>query len=78
MLASLAMEVGNVIISAFSTLGAVFLWPLAYRHRVLEVARWGAWSWPVLFLGEDLATLKIHDRHWFVLYIDGGPFWRWR
>ena len=62
-LASLAMGVGNVIISAFSTLGAVFVWQLAYRHRVLEGARWGAWSWPILFLGEDLCYYWFHRAH---------------
>ncbi|MES1173483.1 MAG: sterol desaturase family protein [Myxococcales bacterium] len=62
-LASLAMGVGNVIISAFSTLGAVFLWHLAYQHRVLDATRWGAWSWPILFLGEDLCYYWFHRAH---------------
>ena len=62
-LSSLAMGVGNVIISAFSTLGAVFVWRLAYRHRVLDAAGWGAWSWPILFLGEDLCYYWFHRAH---------------
>ena len=62
-LASLAMGVGNVIISAFSTLGAVALWQLAYRHRMVDALAWGAWSWPVLFLGEDLCYYWFHRAH---------------
>ena len=38
-LASLGMGVGNVIISALSTLGAVALWQLAYQHRRCDVGR---------------------------------------
>lgn len=62
-LASLAMGVGNVVISAFSTLGAVALWQLAYRHRVADALAWGTWSWPVLFLGEDLCYYWFHRAH---------------
>jgi sterol desaturase/sphingolipid hydroxylase (fatty acid hydroxylase superfamily) len=62
-LASLGMGVGNVIISAFSALCAVFLWQLAYRHRWLDVTSWGAWSWPLLFLGEDLCYYCFHRAH---------------
>lgn len=62
-LASLGMGVGNVLISAFSTLGAVALWQLAYQHRVLSAAEWGAWSWLVLFLGEDLCYYWFHRAH---------------
>ena len=62
-LASLAMGIGNVIISAFSTLGAVALWQLAYRHRLLDATRWGTWSWPLLFLGEDFCYYWFHRAH---------------
>ncbi len=62
-LANLAMGMGNVIISAFSTPGAVLLWQLAYRHRILDSTRLGAWSWPILFLGEDLCYYFFHRAH---------------
>ncbi len=62
-LASLAMAVGNVIISAFSTLGAVAIWQLAYQHRLLSTPSLGAWSWPILLLGEDLCYYWFHRAH---------------
>jgi len=55
--ASLAMGVGNVVISALTTLGAVALWTWAYRHRALSLGQptlW--WSWLLLFFAEDFAT----------------------
>jgi sterol desaturase/sphingolipid hydroxylase (fatty acid hydroxylase superfamily) len=63
-LASLAMGVGNVIISAFTTLGAIALWGWGYQHRVLwlgESAAW--WSWPCLFVLEDLCYYWFHRSH---------------
>jgi sterol desaturase/sphingolipid hydroxylase (fatty acid hydroxylase superfamily) len=63
-LASLTMGIGNVIISAFTTLGAVALWSWGYRHRLLslgEPALW--WSWVVLFFGEDLCYYFFHRSH---------------
>lgn len=63
-LASLAMGVGNVIISAFTTLGAVALWSWGYRHRLFELGQpslW--WSWVVLFFAEDLCYYWFHRTH---------------
>jgi sterol desaturase/sphingolipid hydroxylase (fatty acid hydroxylase superfamily) len=62
--ASLSMGIGNVIISAFTTLGAVALWAFAYRHRVVDVTT----GHPVvtgalLFLGEDLCYYLFHRTH---------------
>jgi sterol desaturase/sphingolipid hydroxylase (fatty acid hydroxylase superfamily) len=63
-LASLGLGVGNVLISAFSTLGAVALWQLAYEHRLLQVGRAQAlWVWPLLFLSEDLCYYWFHRAH---------------
>ncbi len=62
-LASLALGVGNVLISAFSTLGAVALWQLAFQHRLFSALRLGAWSWPILLLGEDLSYYWFHRAH---------------
>jgi len=62
--ASLAMGIGNVIISAVTTLGAVALWSWGYRHRVLELGQpqlW--WSWVVLFFAEDLCYYWFHRTH---------------
>jgi sterol desaturase/sphingolipid hydroxylase (fatty acid hydroxylase superfamily) len=62
--ASLAMGIGNVLISAFTTLGAVALWTWGYEHRVLslgEPSRW--WSWVVLFFAEDLCYYWFHRSH---------------
>jgi sterol desaturase/sphingolipid hydroxylase (fatty acid hydroxylase superfamily) len=63
-LASLAMGVGNVIISAFTTLAAVALWSWGYQHRVLTLgsAAWW-WSWPSLFLLEDVCYYWFHRSH---------------
>jgi len=63
-LASLGMGVGNVIISAFTTLGAVALWTWGYQHRVSslgEPSRW--WSWLLLFIAEDLCYYWFHRGH---------------
>ena len=62
--ASLAMGIGNVLISAFTTLGAVALWTWGYQHRTLDLgqpAHW--WSWLVLFLAEDLCYYWFHRTH---------------
>ncbi len=62
--ASLAMGIGNVIISGFTTLGAFALWSWGYEHRVLPLgqpARW--WSWVVLFVAEDLCYYFFHRAH---------------
>lgn len=63
-LASLAMGVGNVLISAFTTLGAIALWSWGYQHRVLSLGQpmlW--WSWVVLFFAEDLCYYWFHRMH---------------
>jgi sterol desaturase/sphingolipid hydroxylase (fatty acid hydroxylase superfamily) len=63
-IASLAMGVGNVIISAFTTLGAIALWSWGYRHRLLELGqpeRW--WSWVALFVAEDVCYYWFHRSH---------------
>jgi len=53
--ASLGMGVGNVIISAFTTLGAIALWSWGYEHRLLELGRPElVASWVLLFFAEDL------------------------
>jgi sterol desaturase/sphingolipid hydroxylase (fatty acid hydroxylase superfamily) len=63
-LASLAMGVGNVIISAFTTLGAVALWSFAHQHRLLSLGEpLGWWSWLALFLLEDLCYYWFHRSH---------------
>lgn len=62
--ASLAMGIGNVLISAGTTLGAIALWSWGYEHRVLslgELSSW--WSWPLLFIGEDLCYYWFHRAH---------------
>ena len=68
--ASLAMGIGNVIISAFTTLGAIALWSWAYQHRVLSLGQplvW--WSWLVLFLAEDLCYYAFHRSHHGVRFL---------
>jgi len=63
-IASLTMGIGNVLISAVTTLGAVALWQWAFEHRVLSLA-----TAPVpvavivLFLGEDLCYYAFHRTH---------------
>ena len=62
--ASLAMGIGNVIISAFTTLGAIALWSWGYQHRLLQLGQprlW--WSWVVLFFAEDLCYYCFHRSH---------------
>lgn len=62
--ASLSMGVGNVLISAFTTLGAVALWSFGYEHRVLSLGALPAWwAWPTLFLLEDLCYYWFHRSH---------------
>lgn len=62
--ASLGMGIGNVLVSAVTTLGAIALWTFAYEHRVLSLgrpSRW--WSWVVLFFAEDLCYYWFHRSH---------------
>lgn len=62
--ASLGLGIGNVAISAFTTLGAVALWSWGYRHRVLDLGHaqlW--WSWLLLFFAEDLCYYWFHRSH---------------
>lgn len=62
--ASLSMGVGNVIISAVTTLGAIALWDFAYRHRVVDVTTaHPAVVAALLFLGEDLCYYAFHRTH---------------
>jgi len=68
--ASLAMGIGNVLISAFTTLGAVALWTWAYQHRWLSLGRpelW--WSWLALFFAEDLCYYLFHRSHHAVRFL---------
>jgi len=62
--ASLTMGIGNVLISAVTTLGAVALWQWAFEHRIANL---GALPIPiaagVLFLGEDLCYYLFHRTH---------------
>jgi len=62
--ASLGMGIGNVIISAFTTLGAIALWSWGYQHRLASLgqpALW--WSWLLLFFAEDLCYYWFHRSH---------------
>lgn len=62
--ASLAMGIGNVIISAFTTLGAVALWGWGYEHRIASLGQPTlAWSWIVLFFAEDFCYYWFHRAH---------------
>jgi len=68
--ASLAMGIGNVIISAFTSLLAVALWSFAYEHRVMSLGSLPAWfSLPLLFLGEDLCYYWFHRLHHDVRFL---------
>ncbi len=63
-IASLAMGIGNVVISALTTLGAVALWAWGYEHRVLSLGEQRAWwAWPGLFVLEDLCYYWFHRSH---------------
>jgi sterol desaturase/sphingolipid hydroxylase (fatty acid hydroxylase superfamily) len=63
-LASLSMGVGNVLISAVSTLGAVALWSFGHEHRLLSLGQpLVAWSWVLLFFAEDLCYYWFHRSH---------------
>jgi sterol desaturase/sphingolipid hydroxylase (fatty acid hydroxylase superfamily) len=62
--ASLTLGVGNVVISAFTTLGAVALWSWGYQHRGLSLGHPLAWwSWLLLFFAEDLCYYVFHRAH---------------
>lgn len=63
-LASLAMGIGNVLISAVTALGAVALWSWGYEHRWLSLGQPRAvWSWLLLFFAEDLCYYWFHRSH---------------
>jgi sterol desaturase/sphingolipid hydroxylase (fatty acid hydroxylase superfamily) len=62
--ASLAMGVGNVLISAVTTLGAVALWSWGYERRFCSLGEpSAAWSWLLLFFAEDLCYYWFHRSH---------------
>ncbi len=62
--ASLTLGIGNVAISAVTTLGAVFLWQLGYAHRVLDLGRAPVpLAALLLFIGEDLCYYWFHRAH---------------
>ena len=62
--ASLGMGVGNVLISAGTTLGAVALWTWGYEHPLLSLGQDAAWwSWLLLFFAEDLCYYWFHRSH---------------
>jgi sterol desaturase/sphingolipid hydroxylase (fatty acid hydroxylase superfamily) len=68
--ASLSMGIGNVVISAVTTLGAVALWNWGYQHRVLDMGNAAApLSLLVLFLGEDLCYYVFHRTHHHVRFL---------
>lgn len=63
-IASLAMGIGNIAISAITTLGAVAVWSWGYQHRVSSLGEASAWwSWPCLFVLEDLCYYWFHRSH---------------
>jgi sterol desaturase/sphingolipid hydroxylase (fatty acid hydroxylase superfamily) len=58
------MGIGNVLISAFTTLAAIALWDLSHRHRVVDVTTGPPIVVAVLlFLGEDLCYYAFHRTH---------------
>src|SRR4051812_38674357 len=64
------MGVGNVAISALTTLGAVALWSWAYQHRALSLGQpklW--WSWLLLFFAEDICYYLFHRAHHAVRFL---------
>ncbi len=62
--ASLAMGIGNVAISALTTLGALALWSWGYEHRVASLGDpRSAGSWVLLFFAEDLCYYWFHRSH---------------
>jgi sterol desaturase/sphingolipid hydroxylase (fatty acid hydroxylase superfamily) len=68
--ASLAMGIGNVIISGFTTLGAVALWAWGYEHRWVSLGQPGRWwSWLVLFFAEDFCYYLFHRTHHGVRFL---------
>lgn len=62
--ASLAMGIGNVGISALTTLAAIALWTFGYEHRWLSLGQPQAvWSWLLLFFAEDVCYYWFHRSH---------------
>lgn len=58
------MGVGNVIISAFTSLAAIALWSWAYEHRLASLGvPASVASWVLLFFAEDLCYYWFHRSH---------------
>jgi sterol desaturase/sphingolipid hydroxylase (fatty acid hydroxylase superfamily) len=56
---SLAMGVGNVILSGGAKLGVAALWAWLYRFRLIDLPQaW--WVWVLLFFAEDLCYYVFH------------------
>jgi sterol desaturase/sphingolipid hydroxylase (fatty acid hydroxylase superfamily) len=62
--ASLAMGIGNVVISGATIYGAIALWGFGYEHRLASLGQPLAWwSWLLLFFAEDLCYYVFHRSH---------------
>jgi sterol desaturase/sphingolipid hydroxylase (fatty acid hydroxylase superfamily) len=71
--ASLSMGIGNVLISAVTTLGGLWLFQFGYEHRELELGAAPPVIFVVtLFLAEDLAYYWFHRTHHHVRLLWAG------
>jgi sterol desaturase/sphingolipid hydroxylase (fatty acid hydroxylase superfamily) len=58
--ASLAMGVGNVLISLLTKAGWVALFFVLYRHRLFDLDPGAAWVWALAVVGEDFCFYWYH------------------
>jgi len=61
--ASLAMGVGNVLLSVLTKFGVVALWAYLWEFRVYTFPEEAWWSWVALFFAEDFCYYWFHRAH---------------
>jgi sterol desaturase/sphingolipid hydroxylase (fatty acid hydroxylase superfamily) len=61
--ASLAMGVGNVLLSVASKIGVLALWAYLWKFRIFTFPENAWWSWVALFFAEDFCYYWFHRAH---------------
>ncbi len=61
--ASLAMGVGNVLLSVLTKFGVVALWAYLWKFRIFTFPEEAWWSWVALFFAEDFCYYWFHRVH---------------
>lgn len=61
--ASLAMGVGNVLLSVGTKVGVLVLWDILWKIRIFTIPEGVWWAWLLLFVAEDFCYYWFHRVH---------------